>query len=502
MHGDVRTGLRTALRTAFVAPILCCLLLTAGLFLNASISPAGRILAVATMAATVAALVRLVVCVRRTNRMLDEIERDIHDQARRLTRDEGTGALLRRFFLEACERRLEKSEGMPMAYLAIDMDFLKQLNDSLGHEAGDAALRHLVGVIRVNFPDGLVGRLGGDEFGLFLPCASEAEMEAIAGRLLENLTRPFAFGGRSLVLSATVGVSLLPQHTRFMSEAVQFSDLALYEGKKLGRNRFTVFDRRMLGDFRHDRLIEREIHVALERDEFALTYQPLVDVSGRTVALRGLLGWQSGWLGDVSPSVFVKVAEASTLIDRIGEWVISQACRDADRFGTAGVCVPMSTCQLKRDDVVAAVERAIAETGIDACRLILEIGGPDLSSSNADALRRLEALHALGVRISLDNFWPIFAAKDETRRLPAAMVRVGPQYVHKLGDGRTENVVVSAAAMLAGTLGLQIVAEGVDTHEQLLLARTAGCQLFIGGAIAGPLPTTQILGRLSTEVAA
>ncbi|RZM34560.1 MAG: GGDEF domain-containing protein, partial [Sphingomonas sp.] len=198
-----------------------------------------------------------------------------------LTEDEITGALTRRVFLSASAEELQRvGPGRTSALFAVDMDYLKTLNDSLGHTAGDFALRHLAKTLRRSFPDSIVGRLGGDEFGVFAPVADAAAAEALCRNCLDALHQPVFFDGRAITLSASIGIALTPLHSVFFNELMQCADLALYEAKRKGRGQATLFHDDMLRDRRHHRFIERELRAAILLDELHLVYQPITEPSG------------------------------------------------------------------------------------------------------------------------------------------------------------------------------------------------------------------------------
>lgn len=477
MHREIRASLTRAGWLSVALPLPVMVVLLATVIFHPELTGGERFV-------TSIAIVLMLVCsasialfLRRLDREVGMIADVSEERSRKLTHDEGTGALLRRFFLDACERQIAANETTPAAYFAVDMDFLKQLNDSLGHQAGDAALRQLVTAIRKRFPTALVGRLGGDEFAFFVACADAGTAAVMADALLGDLAQPFQFAGKPLALSATIGTTLVPEQTRFVTEAVQFSDLALYEGKRQGRSRATLFSRQMLSEFRHERQIEREILVGLEREQFSLVYRPLTDANGTTVALRAIVEWESAWLGRVERDHFIKVADSSTLIDRLGRWAIERACEEASLLGDVPVCIPVSAVQLRREEILFAVAAALERTGVAPARIILELEGCDRIVNNSDAARRLRALADSGVRISSDSFWPLFA-DEGTPTSPMHYVRIADSAIATLGSDGRQSIIVASVAMLAQQAGIVVVAEGIATAEAATIARAASCDIF------------------------
>ncbi|MFD2236237.1 EAL domain-containing protein [Aureimonas populi] len=411
--------------------------------------------------------------------------------------DHATGALTRRCFLEACEQAVRTaSPERPLGYFAVDMDYLKILNDSLGHEVGDGALRRLVQAMGRAGDDIIIGRLGGDEFAFLLPCADEREAYAVAASFLKDIRKASVLRGSEITLSATIGIALIPSHTSFLSEALQFSDLALYEGKRAGRGQATLFTPRMLGEFRRERQIERELKLGLEKDELRQFYQPIHDASGRIIAARALLQWDSSWLGPVPAETFIPVASMTTLIDRVGEWSFRRACEDARSFENLTVSIPVSLGQLKRERIVHMVRKVREEASIAMNRVVLVLEQTATRVGHQDVERRLHRLRELGVRISLDDLSTIVCDFERLRDFPTDIVRIKQQQIARLGKSETDNVVVSALASVAAALGLPIVADGVASEEQFVLARTAGCSMFTGPYFSDAMTAQELRARL------
>lgn len=446
--------------------------------------PAAAILASALSLVSAAMLVRNHVIAQRRERRLRQSEAE---RAWQMSCCSATGALLRRSFLEACETRIRAaSPDAPLAYLAVDMDHLKTINDGLGHDVGDAALRCLVQCIeRAAGPEAVVGRLGGDEFAFLVPCPDEAHAKALADRFLRDLRHAMTLGSRELTLSATVGIVLLPGDTAFLSEALQFSDLALYAGKNEGRSRATGFNASMLYELRRSQQIERELRLALHRDELAQRYRPVVDSDGLVMSVRAGLEWTNPWLGAVPLATFMGIAEKTNLIDHVGEWSFRRACFDAMALdGDLSVSVAVSCQQLKRDAVVDMIAKAVADSGIAPRRIVAVISQATTLSANADVENRLRRLRAIGIRISLDDIGAILCDFERLRRFPVDLVRIPEGHIARLGQSEADNVAVTALASIGRAMNLLVVAEGVSDRRQMMLARTAGCDRFSGPLFA------------------
>lgn len=424
----------------------------------------------------------------RTETELGRLRAHQEELVERHVIDEITGLLTRRAFLEAADEALKSREaGASLAFFALDMDNLKVLNDSFGHRAGDFALSHIANTLTRLAPRAVAGRLGGDEFAFIMPCAGEADAVAFGTLFAQALNKPVMAGGRRLSLSASLGVVMVPDRTVYLSEAMQFADVALYAAKTAGRNKTCVFDAEMLAELKHRRLIERELRAAILLNELDLHYQPIHGPDHKLVGVEALLRWQSPSRGAISPARFIPIAESTALIDQLGEWVLRRALADARELPEVVISVNVSANQLKRDDVVDMVTRVLAESDFPATRLVLELTESAAINATPDICRRLQALRDMGIRIALDDFGTGFCGFDYLRHLPVDSIKIDRSYIARLGDSETDNVFVSALASLASAMRLSVVAEGIETEKQMLLAKTAGCTLFQGYHLARPM---------------
>jgi diguanylate cyclase (GGDEF)-like protein len=431
---------------------------------------------------------------RQVLRLFSDVARLGRERTAAMTEDEITGALTRRAFLSVCGEEIRRiGPHRPHAFLAFDMDYLKALNDGLGHTTGDFALRHLVKVIRRSFPGAIVGRLGGDEFGVFTAVGGAEEAEAATRRCLENLRQTEFFDGRPMSLSASVGIAITPTHSPFFTELMEYADLALYESKRAGRRQARLFDESLLRGQKQQRFIERELRAAILLDELHLVYQPIVDGAGALRGCEALVRWRHPVRGDIAPSDFIPVAERSLLIDLLGKWMIHQALMDARGFGDLPVWLNLSPNQLKRDDVVEMIAAALAETGIAADRVVLEFTESVAMNATPDMVRRLVALRDLGLRIALDDFGRGFCGFGYLRSHPVQAVKLDRSYIGSLGRSHADDVLVAALASVGAAMNLDIVADGIENEDQYVLARSSGCGLFQGSKVAGPMPSAELV---------
>ncbi|WP_292575289.1 EAL domain-containing protein, partial [Mesorhizobium sp.] len=244
--------------------------------------------------------------------------------------------------------------------------------------------------------------------------------------------------------------------------------------------RVTVFDEEMLSDKRYRRLVERELRAAIYLGELELHYQPIVDPDGSVDALEGLIRWRHPVRGLISPAEFIPIAERSTLIDMIGEWVFKRACADIGHFPGRRISINVSGEQLKRDEIVTMCDRILRETGRSASQFIIEITETVATAATPEVLRRLEALRGLGFHIALDDFGTGHCGFNYLKSLPIDSVKIDRSYIRSLAHDQVAQIFVSALAQIARIQEIAIVAEGVETEQEFSLARTAGCSRFQG----------------------
>lgn len=405
-----------------------------------------------------------------------------------------TGTFTRSYFLAELNRLAPGGVLGSAGYLQIDMDNLKVLNDSSGHAAGDAALVALVREMRLLMPSAIIGRLGGDEFGVIIPGHdNKPALKRLGEQLLVRLSTPVRIGGRLIPLSATMGVALAPLDSNAPDELIAMADLALYKGKRSGRGCVVAFDPDMLGDERHRRFVERELRAALLMDELELHYQPVLD--SKTLQVRSyeaLVRWRHKVRGMIPPAHFVPIAEQSSLIDRLGDWVLRRACLDLPALGGAAVAVNVSPKQLRRPDFVAGVEQILAETGADASRLIVEIIESTPLSRGSVEMANLQRLRAVGFRVAIDDFGAGHASLHYLRDFAFDIIKIDRSYVANFAASKVEAMIVAAVCDIARELDCAVVAEGIETEEQRVLLTEAGCNCLQGYYLGRPQPLDQL----------
>ncbi len=404
-------------------------------------------------------------------------------------RDALTGTFTRSYFLQALGDLAKGGSLTSVGYLQIDMDNLKVLNDSSGHGAGDAALVALVRDMQALMPTAIIGRLGGDEFGVLLPGHdNKPALCRLGQRLLRQLNEPRSIAGRMTRLSATIGVALAPLDSDDPNELIAIADLALYKGKQAGRGCVVPFDPDMLGDERHRRFVERELRAAILMDELELHYQPVIDSnSGAVRSYEALVRWRHKVRGMISPGQFIPVAEQSSLIDRLGEWVLRRACLDQRALGTS-VAVNVSPVQLRRPDFVRSFTAILEEMATSPSLIIVEVTENAPLLAGSAEMDHLTQLRALGVRVAIDDFGAGHASLHYLRDFAFDIIKIDRTYVADFANNPVNAMIVGAVCDIARTLSLDVVAEGIENETQRQLLIEAGCTGLQGFYLGRPMP--------------
>ena len=420
------------------------------------------------------------------------------------THDALTGLPNRSLFDIDVERGLRRNqdEGTTLAVLFLDLDRFKMVNDSLGHAAGDELLRavadRLVASIR---GDGMVARFGGDEFLILCPALPDVEAaEAVAARALEVLEMPFPLDGEQVFLSASIGISLAgPQASTDAVALVRNADAALYRSKANGRSRITVFRPEMYSHSRELLETETALRDAIERNQLVTHYQPVYSLADRRhVGTEALVRWNhDGRL--VGPGEFIPIAEESGLINEIGEWILSDACRQTTEWNTAHpdepplhVAVNVSARQFELPDFPARVGRILDGSGIDPELVVLELTETSIVSDDQWTLERLGALRDLGIRLAIDDFGIGYSSLAYLRQLPVDIIKIDRSFTSQLEHDAATVAIVYTITNLAHTLGKTVVAEGVESEAQLEVLTNAGCDLVQGYHFARPSAAEEI----------
>ncbi len=408
--------------------------------------------------------------------------------------DSLTGLPNRAVFTEHLGRSVDKAaeQGAPLAVLCIDLDGFKTVNDLYGHPAGDELLIEVAHRLRsVSRGNELVARLGGDEFAVVQEGGSQpGHADLLSERIIKALRAPFPVGGQSTRISASIGVAVFPEDARTASDLIKNADMALYRAKAEGRGLSRFYEAAMDEALRQRRQLEADLRGAIDKGELKVHYQPLAELDGGAIiGFEALLRWDHPRLGPISPEMFIRLAEESGLIVKLGEWVLAEACGEATRWTPPlKLSVNLSPLQFLQDDLVGAIERVLGDTGLDPARLELEVTEGLLIKDAQGALAVLQRLKTLGLQISMDDFGTGYSSLSYFRMFPFDKVKIDRSFVADMLVNPQARAIIRSVIGLGRGLGVPVVAEGVETAEQLDALRAEGCDQVQGYLIARPNP--------------
>lgn len=409
------------------------------------------------------------------------------------------------------ERALQScGVGDGLAVMLLDLDNFKIINDSFGHNVGDELLVELATQLKKLVGSrGVVARLGGDEFVVVLSNVAGPEAAASdADAILNMIATPLRVAGRVIGTSVSIGVTLCPQDAHDLDCVLRNADLAMYKAKESGRSNVQFFQPEMNAQVRHRVTMEHDLRRAIESKQFVVHYHPLVAIATRRiVGLEALVRWEHPQFGLVPPSKFIPVAEESGLIVPIGEHVLRTVCEQVMRWQGAGVpivpvAVNWSAIQLQRQSVVEVVHRILDETGMPAKLLSIEITEGALMRNARQHAAALQVLRDSGVRIQIDDFGTGYSSLSYLRELPIDTLKIDRSFINHADENPADEAIVSAILAMAKSLGLRVVAEGIETAAQLQVLNGHGCEVAQGFFFSRPLPAEQcrvLLEELATR---
>ncbi len=420
--------------------------------------------------------------------------------------DSLTGLPNRSLLLDRLEQALARAarESGKVAVLFLDLDNFKDINDTQGHASGDLLLMAVAKRLRscIRTSDTLA-RLGGDEFVVLLPSiGEELNVAHVAQNLLDCIEPPFEIHGRDVYSSASIGIALYPEDGRDVETLLRSADMAMYAAKDCGRNAFNFFSQEM-NLKAHDRMeLETELRHALERKDFLLEFQPIMGAGGdEIVAVEALVRWQHQRLGRIMPDAFIPLAEASGLIVPLGEWVLRSACQKMKAWRDAGlvplrVAVNVSARQFGQSSFVDTVSSILDETGVDPRYLELELTETTLMVSADATVNTLFRLKALDLSIVVDDFGAGYSSLGYLKNFPIDRLKIDRSFVRDLCNNSNDRAIVEAIIAVASRMRLEVIAEGVETGEQLAFLQGQGCLEFQGYHFHRPMPEEQLLALL------
>lgn len=436
--------------------------------------------------------------VRRSRVIVDELILS-EKQAKHLAyHDQLTCVPNRALLFKSLPRMLATiGSGTPLlAILCVDLDRFKEVNDTLGHQAGDELLRTLAKRLQIAsapLTDALVARLGGDEFVLVCPVNNRDEAERLAASCRDTIAQPMDCDYGQIDVGCSIGVAVIDNGALDPSVVLQRGDIALYQAKAGGRGRVCFFEQHMDDAFRTRRALEASLREALRNDAFRMVYQPQVDENGHVGSVEALLRWHHPELGDISPAVFIPLAEETGLIMAVGEFVLRRVLEDTADWHHLRVAINVSAIQMRAPGYAAQVTQIAAHAGIDPSRYEIELTETALLGDGPATIENFEILRRLGFSLVLDDFGTGYSSLSLLHRFRVDKIKIDRTFVQGLGHSEEINALVRAIVKLAKSFHLGIIAEGVETEEQREYLIAAGCTEFQGFLTGVPMPPQQLV---------
>jgi diguanylate cyclase (GGDEF)-like protein/PAS domain S-box-containing protein len=389
-----------------------------------------------------------------------------------------------------------KRTGADSALLFIDLDRFKPVNDLYGHEVGDKVLQEVARRLqKCTRKEDVVSRLGGDEFIVLLPHIDTAhDPETVARHILRKIGQPFHIGGLALTISASIGISLFREHAHDLESLIRCADLAMYAAKKSGRNNHKLYTPG------HDELatnrLQLEIHLkhTLERNGMVLFYQPIIDiVTGKLIGAEALIRLPDENGVMLNPSDFIPIAESAGLIDSLGQWVVTEVCKQHQRWRDAGmpqisIAVNVSAMEFRQKSFASQLAKRVEESGMDPSCLQIEVTESAVMDNIADAIATLREIRAMGIRIALDDFGTGYSSLNHLKNLPLDKLKIDQSFIQRIENDRPNQSITEAIIALGRTLDLQVVGEGIESEEAMDFLRRHGCDQGQGFLFSKPLP--------------
>ncbi len=383
--------------------------------------------------------------------------------------------------------------------LMLDLDNFKQVNDTLGHDAGDRLLRSIAARLRdVVRDDDMVARLGGDEFGILLgDVETPNDCVGLVQRLFESLREPILLRGHEMYVTCSIGISLYPQDGALVQSLLSNADVAMYRAKEQGRDTYQFFSAEMNAHALDTLIIANGLRTALANNEFVLYYQPRFDIRTRELAgVEALIRWRHPEKGLLPPGMFIPIAESTGMIGAIGEWALDEACRQSVEWRGQGhevcVAVNLSARQFRSGNLVERIDKALRDSGLESSALSLEITESMLVGDSVEVIETLKKLSMRGLRIAVDDFGTGYSSLSYLKRFPINDLKIDRAFVMGLPDDENDAAIVRAIVAVAKSLGMRTVAEGVETEEQLMFLKSLDCDEVQGYLLGKPVPPDEV----------
>ncbi|MBX3571650.1 MAG: EAL domain-containing protein [Mesorhizobium sp.] len=437
----------------------------------------------------------LLAALRRRSIKLQASQAEIQHLA---THDQLTGLPNRRTFERSLDEGLQRirAEGGALGVFYLDLDRFKEVNDTLGHPAGDELLREFARrLVDLTGPQAVVARLGGDEFTIFVPdVASRDDLERLAEDLIEMARQPFSIAGSQAFVGVSVGIAIAPEHGLDRVNLTRRADVAMYHAKHSGRSSHCLYSEEMDSLIEARRELENDLREALDRGgQLHLHYQPLYSAaSSELTGVEALVRWKHPSRGWISPVVFVAIAEEVGLIHRLGEWVLTEACLATKAWPVETVAVNVSALELSKAGYAMRVANTLMRTGANPRHLELEVTESTFTAKDGECQRNIQALRELGVRFAIDDFGTGFSSLSRLQQLDVDRIKIDRSFVQGFGKDGSDEAIVRAIIDLAKASGLRTTAEGVETELQNERLRSIGCDELQGFLLHKPVPPEEI----------
>jgi diguanylate cyclase (GGDEF)-like protein/PAS domain S-box-containing protein len=389
----------------------------------------------------------------------------------------------------------------------VDIDEFKSINDLLGHDAGDSFLKEITQrLLKIVRPDDMLARLGGDEFAIVqVSVNGESDASGMAEQVINAVGLPFMYAGKRFSCGASIGITLHPGDATEVSKLVKNADLAMYQAKEGGGNQFRFYETDMADRMRNNAILDGKLRVAIDQQQFVLYYQPQISSeTGAIVGAEALLRWKHPDQGLIPPGDFLPRAEENGLIVPINEWVIYEACREAKMWQRQGLgdlrmSVNLSPVQFQRIDVAALVVNALAAADLEPRLLDIEITENIVMEDTEAVVSALKRIGNLGVGISIDDFGTGYSSLNYIRQFPIDRIKIDQSFVRNMVEDPNDHTIVRTVANLGHSLGLSVVAEGVETAEQAELLKADGCDLMQGYLYGRPMPAQDFISLVCSR---